>query len=185
MYAPRTELGGWVALESKEGDRWIASRPIECTLGASPDPILETLHYGLMHLACFKGVEIGGVYRLAAATPQDGLPCGAESEYFLAPGWLNSPAVCDYEFGPDEADTGGYDLPAMGIFHPEIADDAQALLDGAPDPAKGLLVRVAGSLDHPDARAGCGADGPNPPSAVKALLECRGSFVITSIEAAR
>jgi hypothetical protein len=182
VYAPRVELGGWVAWAEKGGARWIESRPIECTLGASDDPLVGEIGYPLMRLACFKGQLFSGE-RVLAAVSDDELRCGDVWSTWLEPEWLNSPLRCSYQFGQREADTGSVEFISHGVPHPGVASAAHDLLEASADPLAGVNVHVVGQLDHPDAR-GCTAVGEEPPSPIEATLECRSIFVITEIRPA-
>ena len=181
VYAPRADLSGWVAAGSKEGDAWLAPAPLPCTLGASPDEIVGKIGYGLMHLACYSGEEFSGTYRLAhyPEEPEFELTCD-DVEYIAEPSWLNASLSCFYDFGRDEPDTGGYDLPARGVLHPSLAEVPDELLESSPG---GLLVEVRGQLDHPDSR-GCTSNGSDPAWETMVQLRCRNTFVITELRAA-
>jgi hypothetical protein len=179
VYAPRTGLSGWVAAAAREGDDWIQPVPLTCTLGASPDAVVAAIGYELMHLACYGGVEMGGV-RFLGRPEGDGLRCPDVVEWWFAPEWLDGALTCSYEFRPEEADTGSFDLVTGGAIHPSIADVPEALLEAHPS---GLLVEIVGQLDHPDARA-CQAVGDNRPPPALARLLCRMVFVITEMRPA-
>jgi len=181
VYAPRTSQTGWVAAESKSGEPWIEPVPLPCTLGASPSDIIDKIGHDLMHLACYSGVEFGGTYRLAPYKEplEFELTCPDE-EYIEEPGWLNTPLSCFHDFGPEQAETGGYDLPAGGVLHPSLANVPEELLESSP---KGLLVTVTGQLDHPDAR-GCTSHGNDPAWEAMVELRCRTTFVITELRPA-
>jgi hypothetical protein len=181
VYAPRTGLAGWVAAAAKTGEDWIAPVSLPCTLGASPFEIVDKIGYDLMHLACYSGVEFSGTYRLAPykEPPEFELTCPDE-EYIAEPGWLNMPLFCPYNFGPEQPDTGGYDLPAGGVLHPSLADVPAALLESSPE---GLRVTATGQLDHPDTR-GCTSHGSDQAWEVMVQLRCRTTFVITELRAA-
>ena len=181
VHAPRAGLTGWVAAGSKSREPWIEPAIVECTLGASPQDIIDEVGYDLMHLACYSGVELGGTYRLAPyAVPNEHELTCPDEEYVDEPQWLNTPLSCFYDFGPEEADTGAYDLPAGGVLHPSLASLPDELLASSPD---GLLVEVRGELDHPDAR-GCTAHGGDAAWAAEVRLRCRTTFVITELRPA-
>ena len=179
VYAPRTGLSGFVAAASKEGQDWIVPAPLPCTLGASPDAVVAAIGYDLMHLACYSGVEMHGTYVLKEFT-DDGLHCPDTFEYVTEPDWLDLPLACRYQFGPEERDTGGYDLPAGGVLHPAIADVPARLLEASP---RGLKVEVSGAIDHPDSRS-CVPLGDVVPDLRMIQLKCRTTFVITDIRPA-
>jgi hypothetical protein len=176
VYVPRSGLSGWVAGGARTGEAWIAPVPLECTLGASPDAILDEIGYELMHLACFSGVQLSGRYMLAprvAANP--GCPGSMEGTH--EPAWIDMPLACIHDFRSEAADTGAYDLPAGGVLHPSIADVPGDLLEAS---LNGLVVEATGQLDHPDARS-CTAIGDVVPDEVIVELGCRMTFVITGI----
>ncbi len=181
VHAPRAGHTGWVAAAAKTGEDWIVPAPLPCTLGASPDEIVDKVGYDLMHLACYSGVEFSGTYRLAplARSDDDELTC-PDMDLIREPDWLNAPFWCLYEFGPEEPSTGGYDLPAGGVLHPSLADVPSGLLESSP---KGLLVEVTGQLDHPDTR-GCEYFGDDPAELSLGRLKCRTTFVITGMRPA-
>ena len=54
IHAPRADLTGWVAAAAKTGEDWIRPVSLGCTMGASPDPIVDAIGYELMHLACYR-----------------------------------------------------------------------------------------------------------------------------------
>ena len=179
--APRTGLTGWVAAGSKTGEAWMAPVPLRCTLGASPDEIVNEVGYDLMHLACYSGVEFGGTYRLAHdKQPLEYEVTCSDLEWIMKPAWLNTALLCAYDFGPEQADTGSADLPAGGVLHPSLADVPDQLLESSPD---GLLVEVRGRLDHPDTR-GCTPNGADPGLVGQVQLMCRATFVITELRPA-
>ena len=181
IYAPRTGLTGWVAAAAKTGEDWIAPVLLPCTLGASPFEIVDRIGYDLMHLACYSGVKFHGTYRLARyPIPNEFELTCPDQEWIREPAWLNTPLFCFYDFGPDDPDTGGYDLPAGGVLHPSLADAPGELLDTHPD---GLLVTVTGQLDHPDSR-GCTPNGTDPILFSRVPLMCRATFVITELRPA-
>ena len=177
VHAPRTGHTGWVAAAAKTGEVWIVPAPLSCTLGASPDEIVDKVGYELMHLACYSGVEFGGTYRLAPYEAGEFELTCPDMDYIHEPGWLNSALSCAYDFGPEEASTGAYDLPAGGVLHPSLADVPSRLLESSPE---GLLVDVTGQLDHPDTR-GCTRYGVEPSLG---RLMCRTTFVITELRPA-
>jgi hypothetical protein len=181
VYAPEVDLGGWVAAAGKDGERWIAPRPIECTLGVSEDPFFDDLGYPLVHLACYKD-DVFGEQRTLAAVQDDGLRCPDVAPYWLEPDWLNFPLSCSYE-GLDPQDVGAFDLLSSGVLHPSLEGTVAQMVEDANDPATGVTVNLIGRLDHPDARA-CTAVGDDPPSPIAALLQCRSAFVITGVEPA-
>lgn len=180
VHAPQTGLTGWVAAADKAGEDWIRPVPLACTLGASPEAIIDALGYELMHIACFKGVEMGGV-RFLGRPEDDGLRCPDVQEWWFAPDWLNVGLACSYEFRPEEFDTGSYDLVTGGVLHPSLAGVPEELLADNPN---GLLIEVVGSIDHPESR-NCRAVGDNTPSPALVRLYCRYVFVITEIRPAR
>src|SRR5688572_207954 len=61
IHAPRADLTGWVAAAAKTGEDWIRPVSLDCTMGASPDPIVDAIGYELMHLACYREVELSGL----------------------------------------------------------------------------------------------------------------------------
>lgn len=180
VHAPRTGLTGWVAAASKAGEDWIRPVPLSCTLGASPDPIVEAVGYELMHLACYQGIEFGGT-RFLGHPQDDSLRCPDVLDWWHEPDWLGNALVCSYEFRPEEADTGLYDLVSGGVLHPSIANLPETLLKTRPG---GLLVEVSGRLDHPDARECTGTVGKNAPAPALVRLQCRRIFVITEMRPA-
>ena len=179
VYAPRTGLSGFVAAASKERQDWIVPAPLPCTLGASPFEVVDKIGYDLMHLACYSGVEMGGTYVLKRFS-DDGLHCPDTFQYVTEPDWLDLPLACQFEFGPEEADTGGYDLPAGGVLHPSVADVPARLLKASPE---GLMIEVSGAIDHPDSRS-CVPLGDVVPDLRMIQLKCRGTFVITELRPA-
>jgi len=181
VYAPRAGLAGWVAWADKDGEPWIGRGAIDCTLAASDDAVVNEIGYDLMHLACYKDETFSSKRRLARVN-DDGLRCPDDGPYWHEPGWLDIAAPCVYEYGSVSADTGLADVPgSVEVFHPTVAAVAERLLQEARDPIAGISVLVVGRIDHPDAR-NCRAVGDNPPSPVRAVLECRSIFVITAIQ---
>ena len=176
IHAPRAELTGWVAAAAKTGEDWIRPVSVECTMGASADPIVDAIGYELMYLACYRQVELSGV-RFLGRPEGDGIRCPDTFEWLLEPEWLDMQLICGYEFRPEEADTGLADLISEGVLHPSIVDVPAALLDAQPG---GLLVDVAGRLDHPDTRE-CTAAGFHAPPPALVRLQCRMRFVITAM----
>ncbi|MDF2731777.1 MAG: hypothetical protein K0S92_402, partial [Desertimonas sp.] len=176
IHAPRAELTGWVAAAAKTGEDWIRPVSVECTMGASADPIVDAIGYELMYLACYREVELSGV-RFLGRPEGEGIRCPDTFEWLLEPEWLDMQLICGYEFRPEEADTGSADLISEGVLHPSIGDVPAALLEAQPG---GLLVDVAGRLDHPDTRE-CTAVGSNAPPPALVRLQCRMRFVITAM----
>ena len=176
-----TGFAAQLAAGSKSGEPWIAPAPLPCTLGASPSEIVDKIGYHLMHLACYSGVEFTGTYLLAPyPVPNEHELTCPDEEYVEEPGWLNTPLFCFHDFGPEQAETGGYDLPAGGVLHPSLADVPDELLESSPT---GLLVEVRGQLDHPDSR-GCTSHGSDPAWEAMVELRCRTTFVITELRPA-
>ena len=135
----------------------------------------------LLHLACYSGVEFIGTFWLAPfSVPNEHELTCPDEEYIGEPEWLNTPLSCFYQFGPEHAHTGGYDLPAGGVLHPSLADVPAELLESLPE---GLLVRATGQLDHPDTR-GCTPNGADPGLVGRVQLICRATFVITELRPA-
>lgn len=180
VYAPRTGLAGWVAAAAKTGEPWIESYDVDCTLGATNDPVVDQAGYGLMHLACFRH-EVFSDERILSFPEDDGLRCPDVVEWWYEPDWLQFPLWCSYDFEALAADTGHYDLFADGVVHPTIADVPGRLLEEAS--AGRVRVEVVGRLDHPDSR-GCTVVGANGPPPIAARLECRRVFVITEMRPA-
>ena len=179
VYAPRAELTGWVAAAGKDGEDWISPVDLGCTMGASPDPIVDSIGHELMHLACYREIELSGI-RFLGRPEGDGLRCPDTFEWLLEPDWLDIQLMCGYEFRQDVEDTGVADLISQGILHPSIADIPEALLADQPG---GLLVEVSGRLDHPDTRQ-CIGVGTNSPPPELVQLQCRTRFVITEMRPA-
>jgi hypothetical protein len=175
IHAPRANLTGWVAAAAKTGEDWIRPVPLGCTMGASPDPIVDAIGYELMHLACYGELELSGM-RFLGRPEGDGIRCPDTFEWLLEPEWLDMPLVCGYEFRQEEPDSGSADVITPGILHPSIVDVPRALLAAQPG---GLLVDVTGRLDHPDSRE-CTAVGSNAPPPALVRLQCRMRFVITA-----
>ena len=179
VHQPRTGLTGWVAAADKTGEPWISPYPLPCTLGASPDGVVDRIGHRLMELACYGEQAFTGT-RTIARPSDDGLRCPDVAPYWLEPDWLNDAVRCSYDFEWDDAETGTADLLSGGTFHPSVRDEAERLVDAAP---AGQLVEVVGRLDHPDARS-CVAVGDDPPAPSLVTLECRLVVVITEVRPA-
>lgn len=179
VHQPRTGLTGWVAAADKTGEPWISPYPLPCTLGASPDGVVDRIGHRLMELACYGDQAFTGT-RAIARPSDDGLRCPDVAPYWLEPDWLNDAVRCSYDFEWVDAETGTADLLSGGTFHPSVRDEAERLVDAAP---AGQLVEVVGRLDHPDARS-CVAVGDDPPAPSLVTLECRLVVVITEVRPA-
>ena len=180
IHAPRAGITGWVAAAAKTGEDWISPVGLGCTMGASPDPIVNAIGYELMYLACYREVELSGI-RYLGRPAGDAIRCPDTFDWLVEPEWLDMQLICGYEFRQEEADSGSADLISAGVLHPSIADVPVALLDAQKG---GLLVDVAGRLDHPDSRK-CTAAGSSAPSPALVRLLCRMRFVITSMRPAQ
>lgn len=181
VYVKSPGLVGWIASASKEGEPWIASARLACTLGASPQEIVNQVGYELMHVACFKGQEFT-TERHIDGTPMDARErddyCRKPASVPVAPSWLNDLAGCAFGLRRlGGADTGSYDLFVGSVFHPNVRDTVGALIARSATAGKAVRVRVSGHLDDPATRA-C-TSRTEPPEL--AALRCRRIFVITDV----
>ena len=99
VHAPRADLTGWVAAAAKTGEDWIRPVSLGCTMGASPNPIVDAIGHELMHLACYRDVELNGI-RFLGRPEGDGIRCPDTFEWLLEPEWLDMQLICGYEFRP-------------------------------------------------------------------------------------
>lgn len=155
---------GWVAAASREGERWIEAKALDCPLPPKDVSALASLADGIA-LACFGRIPITVRARL--------VPCNCDVDgQGTKPDWLglaDQPILL-----VEPSDTGP---PARTEDWFTLQLDPEAGVSPIPT---GQVVEVTGFFDHPAAQ-GCLVGGRND-APWSPSLSCRFAFAVTELK---